>query len=146
MPDAAAVTENPLESGARSPTVLDELRWRGLLALTTDEDALEQALAAGPITAYCGFDPTAPSLHFGNLVQLIVLRQAATRRAPGDLPGRRVHRADRRPAADRRAGAQDQGADRGLGGPDPGPGPAVPGLRRRQPGDAWSTTWTGRRR
>jgi tyrosyl-tRNA synthetase len=54
--------------------ILDELQWRGLVAQTTDESALRTALADGPITAYCGFDPTAPSLHFGNLVQLIVLR------------------------------------------------------------------------
>jgi tyrosyl-tRNA synthetase len=54
--------------------ILDELQWRGLVAQTTDESALRQALADGPITAYCGFDPTAPSLHFGNLVQLIVMR------------------------------------------------------------------------
>ncbi|HMT34141.1 MAG TPA: tyrosine--tRNA ligase [Dermatophilaceae bacterium] len=55
--------------------ILDELQWRGSVALTTDETALREALASGPITAYCGFDPTAPSLHFGNLVQLIVLRR-----------------------------------------------------------------------
>lgn len=54
--------------------ILDELQWRGLVAQTTDESALRKALADGPITAYCGFDPTAPSLHFGNLVQLVVLR------------------------------------------------------------------------
>lgn len=54
--------------------ILDELQWRGLVAQTTDESALRTALADGPITAYCGFDPTAPSLHFGNLVQLVVLR------------------------------------------------------------------------
>ena len=54
--------------------ILDELQWRGLVAQTTDESALREALADGPITAYCGFDPTAPSLHFGNLVQLVVLR------------------------------------------------------------------------
>ncbi|GAA4885897.1 tyrosine--tRNA ligase [Serinicoccus chungangensis] len=54
--------------------ILDELRWRGLVAQTTDEAALRQAFDDGPITVYCGFDPTAPSLHFGNLVQLIVLR------------------------------------------------------------------------
>jgi tyrosyl-tRNA synthetase len=55
-------------------TVLDELAWRGLVAQSTDETALREAFEAGPITVYCGFDPTAPSLHFGNLVQLIVLR------------------------------------------------------------------------
>jgi tyrosyl-tRNA synthetase len=54
--------------------VLDELRCRGLLAESTDEAALETALAAGPVTFYVGFDPTAPSLHFGNLVQLMVAR------------------------------------------------------------------------
>jgi len=55
--------------------ILDDLRWRGLLALTTDEEALDRALSAGPVTFYCGFDPTAPSLHFGNLVQLVTMRR-----------------------------------------------------------------------
>ncbi|WP_134773540.1 tyrosine--tRNA ligase [Ornithinimicrobium flavum] len=54
--------------------ILDELQWRGLVAQTTDLNALRSALDAGPITLYCGFDPTARSLHFGNLVQLVVLR------------------------------------------------------------------------
>lgn len=53
----------------------DELQWRGLVAQTTDESALRTALADGPITVYCGFDPSAPSLHFGNFVQLSVLRR-----------------------------------------------------------------------
>jgi tyrosyl-tRNA synthetase len=54
--------------------ILEELQWRGLVAQTTDEPALSAALAAGPVTFYCGFDPTAPSLHMGNLVQLILMR------------------------------------------------------------------------
>jgi len=54
--------------------ILDEMQWRGLVAQTTDEPALRAALAGGPITFYCGFDPTAPSLHMGNLVQLILMR------------------------------------------------------------------------
>ncbi len=54
--------------------VLDELRWRGLLAESTDETALAEHLAAGPVSFYVGFDPTAPSIHFGNLVQLILVR------------------------------------------------------------------------
>jgi tyrosyl-tRNA synthetase len=54
--------------------ILDELQWRGLVAQTTDPAALREALAAGPVTLYCGFDPTAPSLHHGHLVQLVVLR------------------------------------------------------------------------
>jgi tyrosyl-tRNA synthetase len=55
--------------------ILDELKWRGLVALSTDEDALRAALAAGPVTLYCGFDPTAASLHFGNLLQLLTVRR-----------------------------------------------------------------------
>ena len=55
--------------------ILDELTWRESVAQTTDLDALRTALAEGPVTAYCGFDPTAPSLHFGNFVQLVVLRR-----------------------------------------------------------------------
>ena len=54
--------------------VLDELRWRGLLDNSTDEAALAAHLTDGPVTFYIGFDPTAPSLHHGNLVQLIVAR------------------------------------------------------------------------
>jgi tyrosyl-tRNA synthetase len=55
--------------------ILEELQWRGLVAQTTDPSALRAALAEGPITVYCGFDPSAPSLHFGNFVQLSVLRR-----------------------------------------------------------------------
>ena len=51
--------------------IVDELQWRGLIALSTDQDALRKALADGPVTFYCGFDPTAPSLHLGNLVQIL---------------------------------------------------------------------------
>jgi tyrosyl-tRNA synthetase len=55
--------------------ILEELKWRGLVALSTDEDALRAALSAGPVIFYCGFDPTAPSLHFGNLLQLLTVRR-----------------------------------------------------------------------
>lgn len=54
--------------------LVDELEWRGLVAQSSGLDALREALASGPITYYCGFDPTAPSLHHGHLVQLILLR------------------------------------------------------------------------
>ena len=54
--------------------IFDELQWRGLVAQTTDEAALREALD-GTLTMYVGFDPTAPSLHFGNLVQLVVARK-----------------------------------------------------------------------
>lgn len=55
--------------------VLDELKWRGLVALSTDEEALRKELSENSITYYCGFDPTAPSLHLGNLVQLLTMRR-----------------------------------------------------------------------
>lgn len=55
--------------------ILEELKWRGLVALSTDEDELRKALTGSPITYYCGFDPTAASLHLGNLVQLLTMRR-----------------------------------------------------------------------
>ena len=58
-----------------SADILDELEWRGLIAQTTNRDALRRDLASGVVTLYCGFDPTAPSLHAGNLVPLLALRR-----------------------------------------------------------------------
>ena len=55
--------------------ILEDLMWRDLIAQTTDLGALEQAARAAPITLYCGFDPTAPSLHLGNLSQIITVRR-----------------------------------------------------------------------
>jgi tyrosyl-tRNA synthetase len=55
--------------------ILDELSWRGLLALSTDLDELRKALDQGPVTFYGGFDPTAPGLHIGNLVLLLTMRR-----------------------------------------------------------------------
>ena len=64
------------DSGTDSRTqVLDDLESRGLIAHSTDPDALRAAMAAGPITTYVGFDPTAPSLHMGNLLQLLTMRR-----------------------------------------------------------------------
>jgi tyrosyl-tRNA synthetase len=60
---------------SESGDVLAELQWRGLVALSTDPEALRDAFRAGPVTYYCGFDPTAPSLHMGNLVQLLTMRR-----------------------------------------------------------------------
>ena len=59
--------------GAASAAVVVHLRWARRSA--EEGAALREALAAGPITLYCGFDPTAPSLHFGNFVQLVALRR-----------------------------------------------------------------------
>ncbi|KUI47891.1 tyrosine--tRNA ligase [Mycobacterium sp. GA-1199] len=56
-------------------SILDELEWRGLIAQSTDRDTLAEALAAGPVTVYSGFDPTAPSLHAGHLIPLLTLRR-----------------------------------------------------------------------
>ena len=56
-------------------TILDELGWRQLIAQSTDLDALAAAAAQPPMTVYCGFDPTAPSLHAGNLVPLLTLQR-----------------------------------------------------------------------
>jgi tyrosyl-tRNA synthetase len=53
----------------------DELQWRGLIALSTDEESLRKALNETQLTYYIGFDPTAPSLHLGNLVQLLIMRR-----------------------------------------------------------------------
>ncbi|HET9565962.1 MAG TPA: tyrosine--tRNA ligase [Mycobacterium sp.] len=55
--------------------ILDELQWRGLIAQSTDRDELAEQLAAGPVTLYSGFDPTAPSLHAGHLIPLLTLRR-----------------------------------------------------------------------
>jgi len=55
--------------------ILDELHWRGLIAQSTDLDALAAEASRGPITLYAGFDPTAPSLHAGHLVPLLALRR-----------------------------------------------------------------------
>lgn len=55
--------------------ILDELDWRGLIAQSTDREALAAAAASGPLTLYAGFDPTAPSLHAGHLIPLLTLRR-----------------------------------------------------------------------
>jgi tyrosyl-tRNA synthetase len=93
--------------------ILDELQWRGLVAQSTDESALRTALADGPITAYCGFDPTAPSLHFGNLVQLVVLRhlQRAGHRVICLVGGSTGLIGDPRPTAERALKTKEQTAE-----------------------------------
>jgi len=55
--------------------LIEDLTWRGLIAQSTDLDALRADLDAGPVTLYCGFDPTAASLHLGNLLQIITVRR-----------------------------------------------------------------------
>ncbi|WP_425562032.1 tyrosine--tRNA ligase [Microbacterium kribbense] len=91
---------------ANDPTfdgVWDEIVWRGLVHVSTDADALRELLNGDPITYYCGFDPTAPSLHLGNLVQLLLLRrlQLAGHRPLGLVGGSTGLIGDPRPTAER---------------------------------------------
>jgi tyrosyl-tRNA synthetase len=83
--------------------VWDELVWRGLIHVSTDEAALKELLAGEPITYYCGFDPTAPSLHLGNLVQLLTMRrlQLAGHRPLGLVGGSTGLIGDPKPTAER---------------------------------------------
>ncbi|MDO0932025.1 tyrosine--tRNA ligase [Streptomyces sp. DG2A-72] len=83
--------------------IVDELKWRGLFALSTDEDALRKALADGPVTFYCGFDPTAASLHVGHLVQVLTMRrlQQAGLRPLALVGGATGQIGDPRPTAER---------------------------------------------
>jgi tyrosyl-tRNA synthetase len=83
--------------------IVDELKWRGLIALSTDEEELRKAFANGPVTFYCGFDPTAPSLHIGNLLQLITMRriQDAGHRPLGLVGGSTGLIGDPKPTAER---------------------------------------------
>ena len=92
--------------------IVDEFRWRGLIAQTTDETELRKALADG-LTAYCGFDPTAPSLHFGNLVQLVQLRrlQKAGHRILCLVGGSTGQIGDPRPTAERVLKTKEQTAE-----------------------------------
>ena len=91
---------------ANDPTfdnVWDELVYRGLVHVSTDETELRELLGAGPIVFYCGFDPTAPSLHLGNLVQLLTMRrlQLAGHRPLGLVGGSTGLVGDPRPTAER---------------------------------------------
>ena len=73
------LTQNPVIAGQSNDpsfeSIWQELKWRGLVHVSTDETELERVLAEESITYYCGFDPTAPSLHLGNLVQLLNMRR-----------------------------------------------------------------------
>jgi tyrosyl-tRNA synthetase len=89
--------------------VLDDLLWRDLVAVSTDLGALRDALADGPITYYCGFDPTAPSLHIGNLVQILTLRrlQQGGHRPLALVGGATGLIGDPKPTAERQLNATD---------------------------------------
>ncbi|BDZ50202.1 tyrosine--tRNA ligase [Frondihabitans sucicola] len=93
--------------------VWDEIVYRGLVHVSTDEGALRELLAGPPITFYCGFDPTAPSLHLGNLVQLLLLRrlQLAGHKPLGLVGGSTGLIGDPRPTAERVLKTREQTAE-----------------------------------
>ncbi|MFE6736858.1 tyrosine--tRNA ligase [Microbacterium sp. NPDC057650] len=98
-----ALTTAPVALDPTFENVWDELLWRGLVHVSTDQEALRALLAGDPITYYCGFDPTAPSLHLGNLVQLLLLRriQLAGHKPLGLVGGSTGLIGDPRPTAER---------------------------------------------
>ena len=98
-----ALTTAPVALDPTFENVWDELLWRGLVHVSTDQEALRALLAGDPITYYCGFDPTAPSLHLGNLVQLLTLRriQLAGHKPLGLVGGSTGLIGDPRPTAER---------------------------------------------
>lgn len=99
----AALTASPVALDPTFENVWDELLWRGLVHVSTDQEALRALLGGDPITYYCGFDPTAPSLHLGNLVQLLTLRriQLAGHKPLGLVGGSTGLIGDPRPTAER---------------------------------------------
>ena len=111
--------------------ILDDLEWRGLLQESTDRDELRAALDAGPVTFYVGFDPTAPSLHFGHLVQVLTARrlQLAGHRPLALVGGATGLIGDPRESGERTH--ERPGGRRHLGRAAPGADRAVPRLHRR---------------
>ena len=95
------------------PDVWEELVWRGLVHVSTDAGELKTLLAGAPITYYCGFDPTAPSLHLGNLVQLLTMRrlQLAGHHPLGLIGGSTGLIGDPRPTAERTLNTKDTVAE-----------------------------------
>ncbi len=93
--------------------IWDELTWRGLVHVSTDPAELKELLAGAPITFYCGFDPTAPSLHLGNLVQILLMRrlQLAGHRPLGLVGGSTGLIGDPRPTAERTLNTKDTVAE-----------------------------------
>ncbi len=97
---------------ANDPTfddVWEEISWRGLVQVSTDTAELRELLAGPPVTFYCGFDPTAPSLHLGNLVQLLLMRrlQLAGHQPLGLVGGSTGLIGDPRPTAERTLNSRD---------------------------------------
>jgi len=101
---------------ANDPTfenVWDEIVWRGLVHVSTDQEALRALLGGDPITYYCGFDPTASSLHLGHLVQLLTMRrlQLAGHHPLGLVGGSTGLIGDPRPTAERTLNSRETVAE-----------------------------------
>ena len=98
-----ATRTTPQANDPSFPSIWEELNWRGLVHVSTNADELRELLAGPPITYYCGFDPTAPSLHLGNLVQLLLMRrlQLAGHMPLGLVGGSTGLIGDPRPTAER---------------------------------------------
>jgi len=110
------VTTRDLSQQSNDPSfdhVLDELAWRGFIHVSTDLDDLRARMDESPITYYCGFDPTAKSLHLGHLVQLILLRrlQLAGHKPLGLVGGSTGLIGDPRPTAERTLNSRETVAE-----------------------------------
>lgn len=103
----------PIRLDPTFDTVWDELVYRGSVHVSTDADALRAALGGDPITFYCGFDPTAPSLHLGNLAQLVVMRrlQLAGHHPLGLVGGSTGLIGDPKPTSERQLNARETVAE-----------------------------------
>jgi len=103
----------PQQNDSTFADVWEELLWRGLVHVSTDAAELKELLAGDPITFYCGFDPTAPSLHLGNLVQLLTMRriQLAGHKPLGLVGGSTGLIGDPRPTAERTLNTKDTVAE-----------------------------------
>ncbi|MCU1526516.1 MAG: tyrosine--tRNA ligase, partial [Frondihabitans sp.] len=112
----SSTTADILATQSNDPSfenVWDEIVYRGLVHVSTDGEALRELLGGAPITYYCGFDPTAPSLHLGNLVQLLLMRrlQLAGHKPLGLVGGSTGLIGDPRPTAERVLKSREQTAE-----------------------------------
>jgi tyrosyl-tRNA synthetase len=110
---AATTALSAQRNDSTFPDVWAELEWRGLIHVSTDVAELRALLAGEPITYYCGFDPTASSLHLGNLVQLLTMRrlQLAGHKPIGVVGGSTGLVGDPRPTAERTLNSRETVAE-----------------------------------